>query len=76
MARHFLSKGRSYKTNKNKSRRLSKFYRLTYQNSKKNYKANEEKGYKKPDSSYFFMKYPEENDFLKKVKIKEVLTKR
>ena len=49
---------------------MKKFYRLTYKHSKENHKCNEEKGYKKPDSSYFFMKYPDEKSFLKAVKVK------
>lgn len=70
MARRFKSKGRSYKTHQNKLRAMKKFYRLTYKHSKENHKCNEEKGYKKPDSSYFFMKYPDEKSFLKAVKVK------
>lgn len=71
-----LGKGRSFKTNQSKLRTLKKFYRLTYAHSKENYKQNEKKGYKKPDSSYFFMRYPNEQSFLKAIKIKEVLEKR
>ncbi len=71
-----LSKGRSYKTNQNKLRTLKKVYRLSYKHSEENYKRNEKKGYKKPDSSYFFMRYPNEQSFLKVIKIKEVLSKK
>jgi len=76
VARHLKSKGRSYRTNQNKLRALKKFYRLTYRHSKENHKRNEEKGYKKPDSSYFFMKYPDEKSFLKTVELKKVSEKR
>ena len=76
MAKRLKGKGRSYRTNKTLTRRLKKFYRLTYEHSKENKKRNEEKGYKKPDSSYFCLKYPDEKSFIKTVKIKEVLEKR
>jgi len=76
MAGGLKCKGRSFRTNKNKLRRLKKFYQSTYSHSKENHKQNEEKGYKKPDFSYFFMRYPDEKSFLVKVKIKDVLERR
>ena len=72
MGRRFTSKGRTYKTNKNKLRKLKKFYRLTFKHSKKNFESNTASGYKyKTEGQYFFIKYPNETSFLNKIKIKQ-----
>lgn len=72
MAKRFTSKGRTSKTYDNKLRKLKAFYRKIFKNSKEQHKRNEAKGYKKPDSSYFFMKYPTEKSWFDKVKIKGI----
>ena len=68
MSRRNLTKGRSHRTFTNKFRKLKKFYRLTFKNSKLQKEANKKKRYNKKD--YFFEIYPTEKSFLDKIKIK------
>lgn len=75
MARRNLSKRRSHRTYQSRLRKITKYYQTLFNRSKENYKQNEEKGYKKPDSSYFFMNYPTEKSFLKKIQLKVSNTK-
>ena len=73
MSKYFKGKGRSVKTHQNKIRKIKNYYKKLFKNSVANKKENEKNGYKNPNKKYFCDKFPTEKDYLKTVKIKEVL---
>lgn len=73
-----LGKGRSLVTFQNKTRQLKKFYRKTFENSKKSKERdNKLPENKRPRKKYFCDKYPTEDSFFKKNSLKQPnITKR
>lgn len=72
MARRNPIKGRTVRTNKNKLRKLKKFYRLTFKNSKAQKERHMTLSEKqRPKKRYFCDKYPNEKSFISKIKIKK-----
>ena len=72
MSRRHLVKGRSAKTYANKLRKIKKFYRTTFKNSKAQkelHMALPEK--ERPKKKYFCDRYVDEKSFLKIIKIKK-----
>jgi len=73
MGRRNPIKGRSVRTNHNKTKELKKFYRLTFKHSKDQKERHMTLAeQQRPKKQYFCDKYPNEKSFISKIKIKEV----